>query len=69
MKVVYFIVTIARQIEGEMISIKFEKCFQDKTNAENFLKTLTKNSMEKITTPSGIIDFFCERGLHEIEVE
>jgi len=67
---IWIVVTIARQFDGEVVSVRFEKAYQDKAKAEEYLKSLAKTYTEKIQVPNyGLVEFFCERGLHEIEVQ
>jgi len=67
---VFFVVTVARQVEGEIVSVRFEKAFTTATKADAYVKTLAKTSTETITVPGqGPVQFVCERGTHEIDVE
>ena len=66
---IYFVVTIARQVDGEMLSIKFEKAFTQKDKVEQYVKDLAKMTVETIQVPGvGAVEFVCERGYHEIEM-
>jgi hypothetical protein len=66
----FAIVTIARQVEGEIVSVRFEKAFDQASKADNYVKALAKSFTETIQVPDyGPIEFFCERGIHELEVE
>jgi len=66
---VYFVVTVARQIDGDIISITFEKCFSDQEKAETYYKTLRQEPIRTLQTEDGPIQFACERKLHMIEME
>lgn len=67
---VFFIATIGRQIEGDMITVRFEeKCFRQASLADEFLKPLARKWTESITTPTGPVQFLCERGVHQAELE
>jgi hypothetical protein len=67
---IFFVVTIARQVEGEMISVKFEKAYTQASKADQYAQGLAKTTVETITVPGvGPVQFVCERGVHEIEVE
>jgi len=67
---VFFVVTIARQVEGEMLSVRFEKVFTQASKADAYAKGLAKSFTETITVPGvGPVQFVCERGVHESEVE
>lgn len=66
---VFVIVTVARQIDGDMISIRFEKAFSDMAKAEAYTKELNKVYQETIQTDQGPVKFLCERGIHQFEVE
>lgn len=67
---VFFVVTIARQVEGEIVSVRFEKAFTTASKADAFAKTLAKTSTETINVPNyGPVNFVCERGVQECDVE
>ena len=67
---VFFVVTVGRQVDGDMITIRFEdKCFKQASKADEFLKPLARKWTESITTPNGPVQFLCERGIHEAELE
>jgi hypothetical protein len=66
---VYFVVTVARQIEGEIISVSFEKCFSDQEKAENYYKKLRQEPIKTLQTENGPIQFACERRIHELDME
>ena len=66
---VFCVITVARQVEGEMVSIRFEKAFKSVSKAEAYAKTLATNYTENIQTQYGPIQFMCERGIHEFLVE
>lgn len=65
----FVVTTIARQVEGDIISVKFHKGFTTLSKAEEFGKTLPRVSKEVINTQQGAVEFFCETGIQEIEVE
>jgi hypothetical protein len=66
---IYFVVTISRQVEGEMMLVRFEKAYKDVVKAQEYANTLSKNFTEKVQTPDGLIEFVCQRGIHEIILE
>ena len=67
---VFFVVTIARQMEGEVVSVRFDKAFTTASKADEYAKTLAKVFNETIVVPDyGPVNFVCERGVHEIDVE
>ena len=66
---VFFVVTVARQVEGEIISVSFEKCFSDQDKAEAYYKTLIVEYVKTVTTETGPVQFACQRRIHEIELE
>ena len=67
---VFFVVTIARQMEGEIISVRFEKAYTSAAKADEYVKSLAKSFNETIVVPDyGPVSFVCERGVHEITVE
>lgn len=66
---IFFVVTVARQVEGEMVSIRFEKAFTSAAKADEYAKTLSKTYTENVPTPYGNVEFVAERGIHEILLE
>lgn len=64
---IYCVVVIARQFEGDLISLKFEGAFHNKTDAEAFVKGQPKTFSEMINGTN--VEFFCERGIHEVELK
>jgi hypothetical protein len=66
---VFAVITVARQVEGEYIAIKPEKAFTKASQADEYSKNLAKKFAENVTTPVGIIQCLCERGVIEIDVE
>lgn len=68
-KKIWVIVTVARQVEGEYIQIKFEKAYLQASKADEYVKELAKVYTETVTVPGvGPVDFLCERGVHELEI-
>ena len=63
--IIYAVITIGRQIQGEEIMVRFEKVFTDQSRAESFAKNLPKMYTEN----NGQTQFVCERGIHLIDVE
>lgn len=61
--------SIARQYDGDIISLKFEKTFLTEEEAKDYIKNLQKTFVETVQVPGvGPVEFFCERGVHELEV-
>ena len=77
MEKIFVVITTARQRDGEMLLVKTEKAFKQEFIANNFVKTLRANYAEsdgklkpqKIETPVGIVDFFCEVSVLDTELE
>lgn len=66
---VFFVVTVARQVEGDIVAVHFDKCFSDQNKAEEFYKTLRQEPVKNVTMNGQSIQFACERRIHEIELE
>ena len=69
MKNVFLIISVARQVQGEMVVIKPEKAFIDKVKAEDYYNKLIKKYTENIETASGSVQCVCERAIFEMEIE
>lgn len=66
---IYCITTVGRQIEGDIVSIKFEKAFKTLPQAEAHAKNLNKVYTENVGTPTGPVQFVLERGIQEVELD
>ncbi len=65
----YFVVTVARQVEGDIISVSFEKCFKDEQKAEAYYHKQRAEPIRTMQTEDGPIQFACERRIHVIDLE
>ena len=63
------VISVARQVNGEWVVVKTEKAFKKASLAEKYANGLSKSYAEKITTPSGVMECICERGVFEIDVD
>ena len=74
---VFAVITVARQIEGEYVFIKTEKAFRQASKADELLKKLKaqystpegKIIPQKVQTPTGEAECFCEVGAFELELD
>lgn len=67
---IYVVIKIARQFDGEYVFVQTEKAFSNKETAENFAKNKGLQWEENFTIPNNLsIKCLCERGIHEVEVE
>ena len=71
---IFFVVTIARMVDGDYIAVKFEKAFSQATKADAFMAQGQKVWTETLMLDDAMghkvsLDCLCERGVHEIEVE
>jgi hypothetical protein len=74
MNKVFFVSSICRQIEGDIISVRFEKAFSDKDKAFEYANALAKTYVETLKIPDTDgkmhnIKFACERSVHELDLE
>ena len=75
--IIFAVITVARQIEGEYVFIKTEKGFKRAGEADKLLKQLKQQYVDaegkpirvNVSTASGGADCFCEVGVFEIEIE
>lgn len=65
----FFVVTVGRQVDGDMITVRFEKCYARASKAEEYAKSMGKTVTESVNTATGPVRFVCERGVHEIDLE
>lgn len=69
MNKIFAVVTIARQFDGDIVSVRFENCYTTKELAEKYANSLSKISNETLDVPGvGKVQFFCERGIHELDI-
>ena len=67
---IFAIITVARQLQGELVFVKPEKAFKQASQADAYVKDLSKAHTESIKGPNGNnIECYCERGVFEIDVE
>lgn len=71
---VYFVTSVCRQVQGDMINIRFEKAFKDNEKAFAYANALNKTYLEQIRTTDTEgkaynTQFCCERSVHELEIE
>ena len=66
---IFCIISVARQVDGEMCVVKTEQAFKTASEADAFAQTLAKKYAESINTPHGPIACICERGVFEIDVQ
>ena len=66
---IFLVITVARQYEGDIISIRHEKAYKTASQAQEHLNSLKKSFVETINVPNiGPIEFFCERGIQEVDL-
>jgi hypothetical protein len=76
-KLVYCVLTVARQIEGDWYCFRSEKAFTDPVKAEEYAKKLNHNFIQpdgkrmaiKIATQYGDIACSCLASVYEMELE
>jgi len=75
-QIIFCVLTIARQINGELVFIKTEKAFKKASKADEHVKTLNKGYREgdkykpmKFSSEFGDIECFCVAGGFDLEVE
>jgi len=68
-KKIFCVISVARQVDGEMCVVKVEKSFTTASKADDYSKSIAKKYAESINTPYGPMPFICERGVFEIDVE
>jgi hypothetical protein len=66
---VFFVVTIGRQVDGDMQMVRFEKAFKKASKADDYARKLAPNWQESVQTDVGPVPFVCNRGLHECEFD
>jgi hypothetical protein len=65
----FLCLTVGQEINGRNVVVRVDKASNKKEDIENFIKGGQGTWLEKLDVPGGKVDFFCERHLHEIEVE
>lgn len=74
---VFLVITVARQVNGEMVLVKTEKGFTKASQADALSKKIAaenrtkegKLNLVQIDTPQGSIPCYRETGVFEIEIE
>lgn len=65
----FLAITVARQIEGDMIWVKVEKAHTKATVIDAFVSEHAKQFVETMTTEFGPMECQCTRSSMEIEIE
>jgi hypothetical protein len=65
----YICITVGQEINGRNVVIKVDKASTKKEDIEDYIKKNQTSWLEKIDVSGGKVDFFCERHIHEVEVE
>jgi capsular polysaccharide biosynthesis protein len=75
---IHVVLTVARQIEGEIVMVRAEKAFRDPAKAASLAKELREKFADKdgrqkpitVNTQEGqSVDCYCEAGIFDIELE
>lgn len=69
MEKVYVILSVARQVDGEIVVVKPELAFKSRDRAEAEAGKLAKQYAETVSTPTGPTQCVCTRGVFEVQVE
>jgi len=75
--IIYAVITVARQVDGEYVFVKTEKAFLSAQKADNYLKQIRNQLVSEdgkwkpqlISTPNGEALCQSEVGIFELEVE
>jgi hypothetical protein len=65
----FIAITVARQIEGDMIFIKVEKAHKKATEIDKFVEEHAKQFVETMSTEFGPVECQCTRSSMEIDIE
>lgn len=68
MEKIYICVTVAQEINGRNIQIRVDKASRNKSSIDAFLSSGNNSWVEKIKTPEGNVDFYCERHPQEVDL-
>lgn len=73
---VFAVISIGRQILGDLVVIRTEKAFKQASKADSYVNKLRQEQTVdgkakpiKISTPQGEVNCVCEVGAFEIEIE
>lgn len=66
---VFFVVTVGRQVDGDIQLCRFEKAFKKASKADEYAKNLSGSWKEEIQTETGPTTFVLRRGIHECEFD
>lgn len=66
---IYLCLTVAQEIDGKNLLIRFDKCSKNKKIVDDFIGANKAAWVEKIPVENTSKDFACERHPHEVEVE
>lgn len=73
---IFVVITVARQILGDLVFVRTEKGFTQASKADSYMKELKASYTKdgkiipvKVSTPQGEANCFCEVGAFDIDVE
>ncbi len=64
----FIVINVASQVDGQLILVQVEKATATKTEAEEFLASLPKQTVQKIATEGVEVECVCQRNVFEIEM-
>ncbi len=65
----FCVVSRSRQVDGDFMALRFERCFTTLDKAREFARTLPAAWTESLGDGNQASMHLCERSIHEIEVE
>lgn len=66
---IYMCITVGQEINGKNVVVKVDRASKAKEDIEIYVNKNPTTWTEKIPVPGGAVNFFCERHIHEVEVE
>lgn len=66
---IYMCITVGQEINGKNVVVRVDRASKNKEDLEFFVNKNPATWTEKIAAPGGMVSFFCERHVHECEVE
>jgi len=65
----YVVVLVGNEIDGRLTSVKLEKAFKTREEADAYMRQGKNSYMDEIAFDDQKIRMFCERNIQEVQLE
>jgi hypothetical protein len=62
-------IVVGQELNGKNVIVRVDRASKNKEDIDLFISKNPATWTEKMNVPGGVVNFFCERHAHEVEVE